>query len=267
MIHLPRLEIKTGEQREEDVSLANDLFHTGFCIVKNGTRTANSADARVREGISKCLISKVNSYVRRANEGGVSDEEIDSKEICQRHSFRYDMRLSFTRGQHGVTRQSKWNPLLSRMNRTAKRIVDLCEQMYGNAHGVRVNYAGVVVSFPSAPCQNWHVDGEEEGMYNIFCPLVDVTMQNGGTEFQERSHKHPLPEKKKKYAETMPSLDAEDFLIFDYRIKHRGLSNASINPRPILYLSYTRWPSQDKNFPAIPFSTLIKTKGAKHPVK
>lgn len=248
---------KKNAQHEKDVSLANDLFHIGFCIMKDGTQKANSEYTLVQKKISKDLISKVKSYVKRANERGVPDEEIDSNEICQRHSLRYDMKLPLTSNQ---TTQKKWNLILNRMNRRGKHIIDLCERMYGNSQGVNVNYAGIVVSFPSAPCQNWHVDGEEEGMYNIFCPLVNVTMENGGTEFQEGSHKHP---KKEEHIETMPFLDAGDFLIFDYRIEHRGLSNASKVPRPIMYVSYTRWPTGDENFPDIPFSTLLTSKSPK----
>ena len=44
-----------------------------------------------------------------------------------------------------------------------------------------------VVSVPSASAQGWHSDGADEGMYNVFVPLVPLTARNGPTELRPGS--------------------------------------------------------------------------------
>ena len=44
-----------------------------------------------------------------------------------------------------------------------------------------------VVSVPSASAQDWHSDGVDEGIYNVFVPLVPLTARNGPTELRPGS--------------------------------------------------------------------------------
>jgi hypothetical protein len=45
------------------------------------------------------------------------------------------------------------------------------------------------VSVPSASAQDWHSDGVDEGIYNVFVPLVPLTARNGPTELRPGSQR------------------------------------------------------------------------------
>jgi len=110
--------------------------------------------------------------------------------------------------------------------------------------------AGCVVSMPAASAQEWHSDGAEEGLYNVFVPLVPLTPRNGPTELRPGSHLwggntwgHVAPR-------LAPLLGAGDVLIFDYRLRHRGLANNSSRQRAVAYVTYACGEAADRNFPS-----------------
>ena len=47
-----------------------------------------------------------------------------------------------------------------------------------------------------------------------------------------------------------PLLDAGDLLIFDYRLRHRGLANNSSRQRAVAYVTYSCGAAIDRNFPS-----------------
>lgn len=87
---------------------------------------------------------------------------------------------------------------------------------------------------------------------NIFIPLVDLTAANGATEF------YPTTHILRQYSRTdgpaqpvVPLAKAGDAVIFDYRVKHRGLANNSQSPRPVIYVTFAKpWFRDDANFSA-----------------
>ena len=71
---------------------------------------------------------------------------------------------------------------------------------------------------------------------NVFVPLVDLTTDKGPTEFVPGSHRdfdigNPS---------TVVTAKAGQAILFDYRVKHRGLGNRSTDDRPLLYITYAR---------------------------
>ena len=74
---------------------------------------------------------------------------------------------------------------------------------------------------------------------NVFIPLVDLHIKNGPTEFCIGTHYLNYEEYNKNLIDT-PIPGAGTPVIFDYRLGHRGLGNHSDEPRPIVYLTYTR---------------------------
>jgi ectoine hydroxylase-related dioxygenase (phytanoyl-CoA dioxygenase family) len=70
----------------------------------------------------------------------------------------------------------------------------------------------------------------------VFIPLVDLTRENGPTEFVPRSHVSWGAAE----PSIVPCLKAGSYLVFDYRLRHRGLGNRSLAPRPLLYLTYAK---------------------------
>jgi hypothetical protein len=154
-------------------------------------------------------------------------------------------------------------------------------------------YAGVMWGMPTgetqqnddnndnSPCcdhhQKWHADGGHlfsphqlpEGLtlpphcINVFYPLVDLTKENGPTEFRIGSHLRDSSENKNTESDVeFPLLcPAGSAVLFDYRIQHRGRANllkAAVPPspsvasreieplsnidnaRPVLYLAYAK---------------------------
>ena len=101
-------------------------------------------------------------------------------------------------------------------------------------------------------------------------PLVDMTLENGPTEFLAGSHAAAFPsgdafwEKPDKEDRAdgsagicgkTPALsfpaDAGSVVLFDLRTRHRGTANRGRAARPILYMSYVRsWFQDPTNFKA-----------------
>ena len=68
---------------------------------------------------------------------------------------------------------------------------------------------------------------------NVFVPLSDLRLANGPTEFIPESHRFYNVDRKPVQFE----LNAGQVLLFDYRVKHRGVENRSDRPRPMLYFT------------------------------
>ena len=134
---------------------------------------------------------------------------------------------------------------------------------------------GVFISTPGAEAQKYHTDGPcldytrdlPCHALNVFVALDDVGPKNG-TEIIPESHRkymtessdRPLfskkPLKKKKSSSTpiqnretfprrptkdsvVPVVTSGDIYLFDYRVRHRGVRNATGMSRPCVYFTYT----------------------------
>jgi len=125
----------------------------------------------------------------------------------------------------------------------------------GNAAGERFDgvctppIAGCVVSLPRALTQSWHSDGAEAGLFNVFVPLLSLTRANGPTELRPGTHLHQGLARGHVAPREAPLLRAGEMLLFDYRVRHRGLANDSEEPRPVAYVTYAIGEAKDANFP------------------
>jgi len=71
---------------------------------------------------------------------------------------------------------------------------------------------------------------------NVFVPLIDLHSGSGPTEYVPGSHfDFELKARSK-----IPKVKAGHALVFDYRLKHRGLANTGSEERPLLYLTYAK---------------------------
>jgi hypothetical protein len=110
--------------------------------------------------------------------------------------------------------------------------------------GWRLMRQALLVSFPGADRQQWHVDGGHisAGRHlpchamNVFIALDEITAEMGPTELRPASHfltrdlgkQMMLAKIKKRLHPTIrPTAQAGDAVIFDYRTLHRGLPNRS----------------------------------------
>ena len=108
-------------------------------------------------------------------------------------------------------------------------------------------HKGAFLSIPGAETQVYHQDGVHLNKkyqkpchaINVFIPLVDLHEKNGPTEFCIGTHYLGYEDYNKDLID-IPLAKAGSPVIFDYRLGHRGLGNNSKEPRPVLYLTYTR---------------------------
>jgi len=147
-----------------------------------------------------------------------------------RHTGRFDMQIDdFSGDSFKFLREgAPWLPMVNAI------LGDDC--VLGNT--------GVMLSLPGSGTQPWHSDGDhvvkkEHALphcLNVFVPLVSITKANGGTEMVPETH----------FIDTY-DLDNESVtiqaksgscILFDFRLKHRGLGNNSLKPRPLMYLTY-----------------------------
>jgi len=112
---------------------------------------------------------------------------------------------------------------------------------------VSLVHKGAFLSTPGAETQIYHQDGVHLNKkyqkpchaINVFIPLVDLTEKNGPTEFCIGTHHLGYESYNKELIDT-PLASKGVPIIFDYRLGHRGLGNNSQEPRPVIYLTYTR---------------------------
>lgn len=110
--------------------------------------------------------------------------------------------------------------------------------------------------------QAWHQDGGhlfEVGEHlpchclNVFVPLVDISEENGPTQFILGSHLKSFGiEDDEEESEAMSvTCKAGTAVVFDYRVLHRGAANVTDEDRPCLYFTYAKpWFRDHKNLRA-----------------
>ena len=142
----------------------------------------------------------------------------------------------------------------------------LLMQMLGSLLGrdFLIDNATVVVALPGAGDQNLHRDHHElftgaaesgEGLsayaVTVSIPLVDLTSETGSTKLFAGSHRAKSPEG---YSDgEIPYVVRGGCNLMDYRLWHHGTANRSPDPRPILYLVYSRpWFTDMLNFESVP---------------
>jgi len=107
----------------------------------------------------------------------------------------------------------------------------------------RLAHMGCIISAPGSETQKWHSDGDhvhsaiqlQPHCLNVFLPLVPLTPSVGPTEFTPETH---LEWTARPGNVTLTS-SAGDAILFDFRLRHRGLANKTQDThRPLLYITY-----------------------------
>jgi hypothetical protein len=124
-----------------------------------------------------------------------------------------------------------------------------------------LNSLGSVCAFPGSEAQHVHLDHPllfEEGNVSehlppyaitLVVPLVDIDAAVGPTAVWKGSHREGYPRSCPTRRALMPKPRMGDVLLMDYRLLHGGRANSSTQPRPILYLVYSRpWFRDAVNF-------------------
>lgn len=119
---------------------------------------------------------------------------------------------------------------------------------------------GLVVSLPGAPAQVSHFDGphlfasELSVMLPAYAltfalPLIEMNEHHGTTSLSPGSHRWRREQENQDGLEISPLVPTGSCLFWDFRLRHRGTTNRSTTPRPMLYCTYSRpWYKDPVNF-------------------
>jgi hypothetical protein len=187
-------------------------------------------------------------------------------ELVQRSPGRFDVPM----------REQDLAPIWGALGSTAPEVpwLGLVRAVLGP--DARPSFCGVVFSRPGSPAQQWHIDSPHEApetrpahAVNVLLALADIPLAAGPTEVARGTHlltnhlQRPWLDRDTLVyqsateitpailrqtghdvdAAEQPSVQAMaagDCLIFDDRILHRGLANASQQERWVAYFSYLR---------------------------
>jgi hypothetical protein len=236
-IHLPKQSIFCMKQRaqadRETVQSALQILETYHMCILHNALSAEEMDA-VKSDWRELLDFK----------GPAAVGEKDA-------SKRSGTRLQNCRCQVGPNcKWEGWRPTAERSqeildlsrNYNEKQPTSVWKQVIQALDFIHVARVEVVTSHPGCRAQNWHIDGIY-GMTVIFA-LEDVDLAKGPTQFD---FTHPFnsfregESKIKNLAEgALPTcraaMPAGSVLMFNCNVSHRGTSNISTYPRPILVL-------------------------------
>ena len=159
-------------------------------------------------------------------------EKIGFTNFKLRHKGRYDLQIDAFKGEafDYLRESAPWLPLV-------RAIL---------GEGCVLGHSGVMLSLPGSETQPWHSDGphlnhQEHDLphcVNVFVPLVHITAQNGGTEMVPETHLLGAYEDESCESRTVQAKSGT-CILFDYRLRHRGLGNRTSDvPRPLMYLTY-----------------------------
>lgn len=144
-------------------------------------------------------------------------------------------------------------------------VLPLLTQLLGRKR--LINSFGSVVAYPWSPPQHIHLDHPllfddlhtsallPPYAITLVVPLVALTPATGCTAVFEGSHRDVTRAytQYKLQDAGLPYAQLGDVYLMDYRLVHGGTGNGSVDPRPIMYLSYCRpWFSDAVNFWAQP---------------
>ena len=158
----------------------------------------------------------------------------DFAEYLKRDGGRVDLRFN-----------SDAAPFDALLREATAAVLDVATEALG---GSAILYSGVMVARANAggEHQRWHKDGDHENgespnALTVFVPLQPLTAANGPTEFRLGSHRRRANDAKRMRQDGVAVMcDAGDALLFDYRIDHRGLANASDADRLVFFLAFAR---------------------------
>ena len=160
----------------------------------------------------------------------------DFAEYLKRDGGRVDLRFN-----------SDAAPFDALLREASAAVLDVATEALGGIPNLL--YSGVMVARANAggTHQRWHKDGNHENesdephALTVFVPLQPLTAANGPTEFRLGSHRRQANDAKRMRQDGVAVMcDAGDALLFDYRVDHRGLANASDEDRLVFFLAFAR---------------------------
>ena len=238
----------------------------GYCVLAAPPSAEPLVPLVVCAACRHAIEARLDELLRRVLRRGVEpSDEFRFREVVHREGLRYDVPIEWTctdrwgRANDAVEDDDDAKAAFVRAFARLHVATDVVARaalaaVISRAADERfpsvneVPKAGCVISHPRASTQTWHSDGDEPGLFNAFVPLLSLTAANGPTELLPGTHLGPG---RGGYVEprTAPLVQAGELLLFDYRVRHRGLANGSDEPRPVAYVTYAIGAARDRNFP------------------
>jgi ectoine hydroxylase-related dioxygenase (phytanoyl-CoA dioxygenase family) len=222
----------------EDCSAAGpDLFaKLGVFCVRDAVPPSTLTEV---QRAAKANLEEVLQYRSQRYAAGTAGDGV-WKELCNRDGDRFDVHFRMMEEPFATLgREGSWCTAVRQILGTDAKLL----------------YVGQVVACGCDPDaesdedepedQAWHMDGDHLDdeidlpchILTVFVPLVNLSAENGATEFSLGSHLHACDSP---MGERVIECPAGSAIIFDYRLLHRGTANQTTADRPILYFTYSR---------------------------
>ena len=245
------MELSPRQFALDGVALARGLVNAALLRTINDVMRARATRVMAALGTRPIGIGSRNGYY----------------ELVQRSPGRFDVPMS----------EADLMPIWGAQGSTAPEVpwLELVRAVLGP--DARPSFCGIVFSRPGSPAQHWHIDSPHEATedrpahaVNVLLALADIPLAAGPTEvapgthlktnhlarpwldrdallYQSETEVTPAVLGRTGQHEdtavaqaTVQAMSAGDCLIFDDRILHRGLANASEQERWVAYFSYLR---------------------------
>ena len=198
-------------------------------------RAAAAAALACSDAAITNIIRDLDASAPGAHHQAVRLHRRDFAEYLKRDGGRVDLRFN-----------SDAAPFDALLRETRTAVLDIATKALGGS--AIMLYSGVMVARANAggDHQRWHKDGNHENesdephALTVFVPLQPLTAANGPTEFRLGSHRRRADAKRLRQEGVAVMCDAGDALLFDYRVDHRGLANASDEDRLVFFLAFAR---------------------------
>jgi ectoine hydroxylase-related dioxygenase (phytanoyl-CoA dioxygenase family) len=225
---------RASQMSNETVEATASLIEKyGCCLLRN---VIEESELKELYNIIDGRFSAVREAMKK--QGVKLNDGFRFQEIIHRSKFRYDLRLKGVDEPKVDALHDKnavWWPLISHM------LGEDAEHLW----------SGCFISLPEADDQEIHADGGHVAdehrpahWITIMLPLVDITMENGPTEFWPGTHIMTRGGVNRWQVESIPFVcNKGDALLFDCRVEHRGMGNSGETVRPQLYVWF-----KDKEF-------------------
>jgi ectoine hydroxylase-related dioxygenase (phytanoyl-CoA dioxygenase family) len=217
-------------EREVKLSYTHEFETQGLLLFRNAIAAAQIARLQTE-------IKKIKAMVM-AKISGMERPLKTYSDIAERQSGRLDYRCGFTA------------EIFAEIAAPIQQLVRELSPRIDCSH-----YWGVVTSLPGAGPTDLHRDiypilnsvtGQNIGVHDlslppyyftVLIPLVELTLENGPTQFVRQSNQQltALEDKNKLLT---PLLQPGDYVIFDGRTLHRGLPNTTTSERMLAYITF-----------------------------
>ena len=241
---------------KKDAANSSRIFRTfGMCVLQD--LISDDTIVACKQQASEALEALKEEHLKPRGLQVDGLNSFDFAEVRQRPGHRVDNRYHIL--------EDPTSPIAT----LSRYLLDVLPNLLTKGGEYKLLYGGVVHSFPREnaedpipPAQLWHRDGpslfetghHDTHCFNVFVPLIDVTTENGTTEFIPGTHNDDTfqemvgdvlslaqtdPAAQHDYA-VRAQVSAGTVLVFDVRVLHRGLANASMVERPMMYFTFSR---------------------------